>query len=78
MLACSVAQLFHAAPNPRVWAKQQTGVIVLIKDHNQRSYFLQFVNIDVSVHVRLLISYYDDFILLLYLYICSLKSEEVI
>lgn len=50
VLSVSVAQLFHAAPNPRVWSKQQTGVIALVKDHNQRSYFIHFINLDVSLH----------------------------
>ena len=48
VLACTVAQLFQAVPNPRVWSKKQTGVVCVVKDHNQRSYFIHMVNIDVS------------------------------
>jgi len=46
VLAVTVAQLHHASPDPRFWEKQTTGIIALIKDHNQRSYYIQFVNID--------------------------------
>eukprot|EP00116_Pleurobrachia_bachei_P003889 sb/3464151/ len=52
VMACTVAQLFQAAPNPRVWTKKNTGVACVVKDHNQRSYFIHVVNIDTHTVVH--------------------------
>ncbi|MEE6518901.1 hypothetical protein FKM82_030214 [Ascaphus truei] len=49
-LATTVAQLFLALPHSSDhWAKQQSGILCLVKDNPRRSYFIQLYDLSVSV-----------------------------